>query len=90
MPYRESAPAASGFVALLLLVVYLVAKPFYLFPSGGAQVADVIVVALFLMAFLGRQAIMHVTGPFLWACVLFSTYTLIVNAVWTQIGRAHV
>ncbi|MCK5276260.1 MAG: hypothetical protein KAR37_16515 [Alphaproteobacteria bacterium] len=82
IPYREVTPAAGMFVTPLLLIGYLVAKPFYLFPSGGAQVGDVIIVALFVLAFLGRQAITRVTGPFLWACVLFSTYTLIVNGIW--------
>ena len=82
MHYREAAPATSVFVTPLLFIAYLIGKPFYFFPGGGAQVADFIVAALFLLTFLGRQAITRGTSPFLWACVLFSTYTLIVNCVW--------
>jgi len=82
MSFRNTAWGAGAYATLLLLVAYLVAKPFYLFPSGGAQIADAIVVAMLILAILGRQEITRVTGPFLAACILFSTYTLIVNAVW--------
>lgn len=82
MPYRELASGAGGYVTALLIVAYLIAKPFYFFPSGGAQIADVIVVAMFALALLGRQDILRMTGPFLVACILFSSYTLIVNAIW--------
>jgi len=85
MPLRELVSGPTGYATLALLVAYLTVKPFYVFPSGGAQIADVIVIVMFVLAVLGRQDIERVTGPFLAACLLFSTYTLIVNAVWALI-----
>ena len=79
----QTLPATIGPVAPFLFAAYLVAKPFYFFPSGGPQIADAIAGLLFLIIFLGRQSISRGTAPVMWACVLFSTYTLIVNAVWT-------
>jgi len=78
-------PTTSGLVAQFLLVAYLVAKPFYLFPSGGPQIADFIAGLLFVATFFGRQTITRTTSPVLWVCILFATYSLIVNAIWAML-----
>jgi hypothetical protein len=83
--YGQVIPTTGGLVASSLLVAYLIAKPFYFFPSGGPQVADGIACLLFVVTFLGRQTITRATSPVLWACILFATYTLIVNAIWAMI-----
>lgn len=74
--------AGGGIVAPVLLVAYLMAKPFYLFPGGDAQIADLIACLLFVAVFIGRQTIRSDTAPVLWIASLFATYSLIVNAIW--------
>lgn len=83
--YGQTIQTTNGLAASSLLVAYLIAKPFYLFPSGGPQIADAIAGLLFVATFFGRQAITRTTSPVLWACILFATYTLIVNAVWAML-----
>jgi hypothetical protein len=83
--YEQATPAARGKATSVLLVAYLIAKPFYLFPSGGPQIADAIAGILFLLIFSSRQAITRTTSPILAACILFSFYTLIVNSAWALV-----
>lgn len=81
-PPRMAITGKQGTISLLLLTAYLVAKPFYFLPSGTAQIGDFVIALLFVLTFLGRQGLAQGAGPVLWTCVLFATYTLIVNAVW--------
>jgi len=86
-PARPAETETPGKFALLLLIAYLVAKPFYFFASGSAQLADVIFAVLFVITILGRQALVQGTGPLLWTGMLFATYTLVVNTVWAGLLR---
>jgi len=42
---------------LLLLVLYIILKPFYLFPSGGLQIADIILIVLFILLIIGQPGL---------------------------------
>lgn len=72
-------------VPLLLIIAYLIAKPFYFQDSGSAQIGDLIFALVFGITVLGRQELARGTAPVLWMALLFATYSLIVNAVWAGI-----
>ncbi|MFT5467906.1 MAG: hypothetical protein ACI8UO_003014 [Verrucomicrobiales bacterium] len=67
----------------VLCVVYLVAKPFYLFSSGLPQVADMVVILMLGLVFLGGMSLKTgALASFLKICAIFSTYTVIVSLIW--------
>lgn len=69
----------------LLLVAYFIAKPFYLFASGTAQIADGFIGLLFLFGLIsGAKLTSETTGIFR-SCVIFCIYAFFVNAIWALI-----
>lgn len=75
---RGMAPAA-------LLLAYLTAKPFYIFPSGGPQVADGFIALLFLWSLFAATRLSRDTAGVFTACIYFSVYAFFVNGIWALI-----
>ena len=69
----------------LLLAAYFMAKPFYLFESGTAQIADGFIGLLFVIGLVSGVKLTSETAGILRACVIFCIYTFFVNAVWAFI-----
>jgi hypothetical protein len=70
---------------LFILTIYIILKPFYLFPSGGMQIADIFLIVLFFSLIVSVKGI----KIYDWATVsllllLFMTIT-IVSGLWTLI-----
>lgn len=75
----------SSKIAALLFFAYLVTKPFYLFPSGGPQIADGFVALLLVWALFSRAGMpAEIVGIFT-ACIYFTVYTFIVNCIWALV-----
>lgn len=72
-------------VLRILLIIYLFAKPFYFFPSGGPQIADALICLAFLAALFSRSPIADGTGKILIISVMFCFYVFFVNGVWALI-----
>ena len=79
------AVGSRGMAPAVLLLAYLITKPFYLFPSGGPQVADGFIALLFLWSlFAATRLSRDSTGVFN-ACIYFSVYAFFVNGIWAII-----
>lgn len=71
-----------GMASAVLLLAYLIAKPFYLFPSGGPQVADGFIALLFLWSLFAAARLSRDSIGVFSACIYFSIYAFFVNAIW--------
>ena len=81
---RKSKANASQQLVFALLWLYVVLKPFYLFPSGVPQIADLILVlALIISALFIKVRIDKNTASVLKAGFYFSLYTVGVNLAWS-------
>lgn len=69
----------------ILLIIYLFAKPFYFFPSGGPQIADVFICLAFIAALFSRSPIADGTGKILIVSMMFCFYVFFVNGIWALI-----
>lgn len=69
----------------LLLIAYFMAKPFYLFESGTAQIADGVILLLFFICLVSGARPISETAGALRACIIFCIYVFFVTAVWALI-----
>lgn len=76
---------SSGMVPIVLLLAYLIGKPFYLFPSGGLQIADTFVILLSLWSLFAAVRLPRDTAGVFTSCIYFSVYTFFVNAIWSAL-----
>lgn len=76
------AQSEGGFAQTLLLMGYLVAKPFYIFSSGNPQVADGLISLAFFAAFFSQYRVTSEIRGILQAIVLFCIYAFFVNGMW--------
>lgn len=74
---------SSHMVPIVLLLAYLIVKPFYLFPSGGPQIADAFVILLSLWSLFAAVRLPRDTAGVFTSCIYFSVYTFFVNAIWS-------
>lgn len=77
--------AGGGMAPAALLLAYLFLKPFYLFPSGGPQIADGFIALLFSWSLFTATRLLRDTAGLFTACIYFSVYALFVNGIWALI-----
>jgi len=64
----------------ILLITYLISKPFYLFPSGGLQIADLIMLVILLYNFtLTRWRVLDKSYSLI--AMLFLFYVTVINLI---------
>jgi len=88
MDNRLTARAAGGSRSMIpaaLLLAYLIAKPFYLFPSGGPQIADGFIGLLFFWSLFSAMKSSRDTAGVFTACIYFSVYALFINGTWALV-----
>jgi hypothetical protein len=69
-------------ITLILLALYIVLKPFYIFPSGIPQIADLVLVMIICLTFYGEIKIKRYHYAFIISGILFISYTILVNGIW--------
>lgn len=73
-----------------LLFLYFLLKPFYLFPSGGPQIADLFMMILFLLVLLGgRLKLAKGSESFVGIAFFFVLYTFVCNGVWSLLLQGN-
>lgn len=77
--------AGNGKLPAVLLVGYFFTKPFYIFPSGGPQIADGLIAMLFFWGIFSGSRPSRETFGVLNSALLFSAYTLVINGIWAMI-----
>lgn len=71
-------------IYFVLFLLYFLLKPFYFFKSGAPQIADFILLVLFILTFVFKKLYLTIDNKrYIMLVVLFFMYTTIINGIWS-------
>jgi len=77
-PYMRRMPL----ILALMVVAYLIAKPVYLFPSGGPQIGDAVIILMFIIVSFYPDEIDEQFKSFTFSTLVFVVYVTLINVFW--------